>query len=82
MARMRFSSELIRLKSIDPNTGRQKILKDISTKDLSDELRTRAGVKTLVLTPEDRTNTVTFRSGRYHSSDSFSGPAVVLINQD
>ncbi|KAF6569083.1 BC1881 family protein [Paenibacillus sp. EKM206P] len=68
--------------ALDLQTGRRKILKDISTKELSDELRSRAGVQVLEISPEDTLNAMTLRSGRYQSVTDFSGPAVVLINQD
>ncbi|MGG1673533.1 BC1881 family protein [Paenibacillus sp. NRS-1783] len=67
---------------INPNTGRTWLLQFVSTKALSDELRTRAGVKVLELSPEDTLNAITLRNGRYHSDDLITGPAVVLFNQD
>jgi len=53
------------------------VLKNTSTKKLSDELSKREGVKTITIDPYEEVKLQT-KQGEY----IFQGPAIILINQD
>lgn len=53
-------------------------LKQISTKELSDELRERLGVQSIELNLSEKAKITT----DIHRNFSFDGPAVILVNMD
>nr|WP_252903764.1 BC1881 family protein [Secundilactobacillus oryzae] len=57
---------------------KQLELNQVSTKDLSDELRSRVGIQSIILDPYEKSKITVGNKEVFN----FDGPAVILVNID